>query len=146
MLAECVLLSNTWLSLLTAGTSEVTWSVGQSVPRVCQKSSGMTFWHFLSHMICLHCIALGNIKLCKGWWTVLHLFKKTKWNRDFFKKLIFIIFWIVPCDHVGFSCRKFFVAFYHFILVFSLYIYFFSAPLWKSPWWESLLDKNYCYY
>ena len=27
----------------------------------------------------------------------------------------------------------------------SLYI-FFSGPLWKSPWWESLLDKNYCYY
>lgn len=27
----------------------------------------------------------------------------------------------------------------------SLYI-FFSGPLWKPPWWESLLDKNYCYY
>lgn len=27
----------------------------------------------------------------------------------------------------------------------SLFI-FFSGPLWKPPWWESLLDKNYCYY
>ena len=37
--------------------------------------------------------------------------------------LIFIIFLIVLCDHLGFQCRKVYVAFYHFTLLF-IFFYF----------------------
>ena len=41
-----------------------------------------------------------------------------------------------------------FLAFYRFTLlfIFFYFLFSFSGPLWKSPFWEILLVKNYYYY